>query len=57
MCFKETKDLLNKLNSENIEELKSILTRKVNELILNVNDDNKNRECKSDINRTFEEVL
>lgn len=40
MFFKETKDLLNKLNSENIEELKPILTRKVNELILKINDDN-----------------
>ena len=29
MCFKETKDLLNKLNSENIEKLKPILTRKL----------------------------
>lgn len=40
MFFKETKDLLNKLNSENIEQLKPILTRKVNELILKINDDN-----------------
>lgn len=40
MFFKEIKDLLNKLNSENIEELKPILTRKVNELILKINDDN-----------------
>lgn len=31
---------MNKLNSENIEELKPILTRKVNELILDINDDN-----------------
>lgn len=40
MFYKEIKDLLNKLNSENIEELKPSLIRKVNELILNINDDN-----------------
>lgn len=40
MSYKEIKDLLNRLNSENIEELKPILTRKVNELILKMNDDN-----------------
>lgn len=40
MFFKEIKDLLNKLNSENVEELKPILIRKVNEIILNINDDN-----------------
>ncbi|MDS0528359.1 hypothetical protein NNC19_21970 [Clostridium sp. SHJSY1] len=39
MFFKEVKDLLNKLNSENIKELKPSLIRKVNELILNLNDD------------------
>ena len=39
MYFKEIKDLLNKLNSENIERLKPNLIRKVNELILNINDD------------------
>ncbi|KOR25223.1 hypothetical protein [Clostridium sp. L74] len=40
MFYKEIKDLLNKLNSENIEELKPSLIRTVNELILNINDDN-----------------
>lgn len=40
MSYRETKDLLNRLNSENIEELKPSLIRKVNELILNINDDN-----------------
>lgn len=40
MFYKEIKDLLNRLNSENIEELKLILIRKVNELILKMNDDN-----------------
>ncbi|NFT77584.1 hypothetical protein [Clostridium sporogenes] len=40
MFYKEIKHLLNKLNSENIEELKPSLIRKVNELILNINDDN-----------------
>lgn len=39
MYYKEIKDLLNKLNSENIEELKPSLIRKVNELVLNINDD------------------
>lgn len=38
MFYKEIKDLLNRLNSENIEELKPILTRKFNELILKMND-------------------
>lgn len=37
--YKEIKDILNRLNSENIGELKPILTRKVNEVILNINDD------------------
>ncbi|OFI06694.1 hypothetical protein CLOACE_08490 [Clostridium acetireducens DSM 10703] len=36
--YKEIKDLLNKLNSENVEELKPSLIRKVNEIILNIND-------------------
>ncbi|MBN1065566.1 hypothetical protein [Clostridium botulinum] len=40
MFYKEIKDLLNKLNSTNIDDLKPTLTRKVNELILNINDDN-----------------
>ncbi|WP_315081223.1 hypothetical protein [uncultured Clostridium sp.] len=40
MFYKEIKDLLNKLNSTNIKDLKPTLTRKVNELILNINDDN-----------------
>ncbi|KFX57148.1 hypothetical protein FDC50_04985 [Clostridium botulinum] len=40
MYYKEIKDLLNKLNSENIDYLKPTLTRKVNELILNINDNN-----------------
>ncbi|MDR5587449.1 hypothetical protein [Clostridium aquiflavi] len=40
MFYKEIKDLLNKLDSTNIEDLKPTLTRKVNELILNINDDN-----------------
>ncbi|MBN1039370.1 hypothetical protein DVW12_11735 [Clostridium botulinum] len=40
MYYKEIKDLLNKLNSETIDDLKPTLTRKVNELILNINDDN-----------------
>ncbi|SHJ13131.1 hypothetical protein SAMN02745163_01379 [Clostridium cavendishii DSM 21758] len=40
MFYREIKDLLNKLNSENIEELKPNLIRKVNELVLNINDDN-----------------
>ncbi|MCB2299583.1 hypothetical protein [Clostridium tagluense] len=39
MLYKKIKDLLNKLNSENVEELKPSLIRKVNELILNINDD------------------
>lgn len=39
MFYKEIKDILNRLNSENIGELKPILTRKVNEVILNINDD------------------
>lgn len=39
MFYKEIKDILNRLNSENIGELKPILTRKVNEVILNMNDD------------------
>lgn len=40
MFYKEIKDLLNKLNSESIDELKLSLIRKVNELILKINDDN-----------------
>lgn len=39
MFYKEIKDLLNKLNSENIEELRPLLTRNVNKLILKINDD------------------
>lgn len=39
MYYKEIKDLLNKLNSSNIDNLKPTLTRKINELILNINDD------------------
>ena len=40
MFYKEIKNLLNELNSENIKELKPSLIRKVNELILKINDDN-----------------
>ena len=39
MFYKEIKNLLNELNSENIKELKPSLIRKVNELILKINDD------------------
>lgn len=39
MAYKELKDLLNKLDSTNVQKLKSILERKVNEIIVNINDD------------------
>lgn len=38
MSYKELKNLLNELNAENLEELKGKLNRKINELILRIND-------------------
>lgn len=39
MDYREIKELLNTLNNENCEELKGKIIRKVNELILNINDE------------------
>ena len=39
MFHKEIKDLLNQLNNENVEELKPMLIRKFNKLILSIDDD------------------
>jgi len=41
MFYKEVKELLNELNCENVETLKPQIIRKVNQLILSINDDNK----------------
>ena len=41
MFHKEIKDLLNELNGENVEELRSLIIRKVNQLILSIYDENK----------------
>ncbi|GAA0076117.1 hypothetical protein UT300005_04950 [Clostridium sp. CTA-5] len=40
MFYKEIKDLLNELNSKNIDKLKPTLIRKINEIILNISDNN-----------------
>lgn len=40
MSYKEIKDLVNKLDNTNAEELKPKIIRQVNELILNINDEN-----------------
>jgi hypothetical protein len=39
MFYKEIKDLLSQLNNENVQELKPILIRKFNKLILSIDDD------------------
>lgn len=44
MFYKEIKELLNELNCENVETLKPQIIRKVNQLILSINDDNKFKE-------------
>lgn len=44
MLYKELKELMEKLNSKNIEELKPKIIRRVNELILNINDDDMSND-------------
>lgn len=39
MSYKEIKELVSQLNNENIEELKPLLIRKINKLVLSINDD------------------
>jgi hypothetical protein len=40
MSYKEIKKLLNELNCENVEAIKPQIIRKMNQLILSINDDN-----------------